>query len=122
MSLPYDRKNVPISRILRRNMTKEERHLWYCFLSRYPIRFQRQVPIDRYIVDFYCHAARLAIELDGEQHYSTEGERRDGARTKILEEYGLTVLRFSNYQVNKNFDGVCAEIEETLERLTRRNP
>ena len=117
MSLPHNRKNLSLARALRRGMTSRERRLWYCFLSRYPIKFRRQEPIDQYIVDFYCHSAGLVIELDGDQHYSAEGEKKDSSRTEKLEEYGLTVLRFSNYRIDDNFDGVCREIEYTIERL-----
>ena len=119
MSLPYNRKNLSLARVMRRGMTPQERRLWYCFLSGYPVKFRRQAPVDRYIVDFYCHTAGLVIELDGEQHYSAEGERKDRARTEELKEYGLTVLRFSNYEIANNFDGVCRDIENEVERLLK---
>ena len=61
------------AKVLRKNMTKEERHLWYDFLKDYPVRVLRQKVIDRYIVDFYFSAARIAIELDGSQHYEEKG-------------------------------------------------
>ena len=97
-------------------MTKEERHLWYDFLRQYPVRFLRQKVIDNYIVDFYCHQARLIIELDGSQHYEPSGQLADAVRTGILEQRDLLVLRIPNNAVNENFRGVCEYIDE----ITRR--
>ena len=96
---------------LRKNMTKEERHLWYDFLRDYPIRFLRQKVIDHYIVDFYCHSARLIIELDGSQHYEEKGQLYDFIRTQQLEEHNLLVIRIPNNAVNENFRGVCEYID-----------
>ncbi len=93
-------------------MTKEERHLWYDFLRDYPVRFLRQKVIDNYIVDFYCHEARLIIELDGSQHYEMQGIRKDLIRTQQLEKRNFTVLRIPNNEVMYNFSGVCAYIDE----------
>ena len=94
------------ARTLRKNMTKEERHLWYDFLKRYPVRFLRQKVIDNYIVDFYCHSARLVIEIDGSQHYEEKGLLKDKIRAKRIEQRDLTVIRIPNNEVNKNFEGV----------------
>ena len=102
---------------LRKNMTKEERHLWYDFLRSYPIRFLRQKVIDQYIADFYCHSARLVIELDGSQHYEEKGIAYDQIRTQRIEERGLTVLRIPNNEVNYNFRGVCEYIDKTVKSL-----
>lgn len=96
MSLEYSRKNVVLARNLRKNATPQEKRLWYDFLSKYEVRFQRQKAIDNFIADFYCHRAGLIIELDGSQHYTEDGMRRDGFRTEILEGYGLRVIRFTN--------------------------
>ncbi len=96
---------------MRKSMTKEERHLWYDFLRSYPIRFLRQKVIDRYIVDFYCHDARLIIELDGSQHYEEKGLLKDKIRTEKIESRNLTVIRIPNNEVNKNFRGVCEYID-----------
>ena len=108
------------ARALRKNMTKEERHLWYDFLRDYPVRFLRQKVIDNYIVDFYCHKARLIIELDGSQHYEKEGLLKDKIRTERIERRKLTVIRIPNNEVNENFEGVCEYIDllvkETLGR------
>ena len=92
-------------------MTKEERHLWYDFLRDYPLRFLRQKVIDNYIVDFYCHEARLIIELDGSQHYEAEGPLKDRIRTEKIENRNLTVIRIPNNAVNQNFRGVCEYID-----------
>ena len=97
------------AKILRKNMTKEERHLWYDFLKSYPVRFLRQKVIDNYIVDFYCHSARLIIELDGSQHYDEKGLLKDKIRTEIIEQRNLTVVRIPNNEVNRNFEGVYKE-------------
>lgn len=86
---------------LRKNMTKEERHLWYDFLKAYPIQFKRQYPIGNYIVDFYCYKARLVVELDGSQHCEPEAISYDQKRTQFLRQKGLYILRISNLDVMK---------------------
>ena len=102
---------------LRKNATKEENHLWYDFLRTYPVQFLRQRPFGPYIVDFYCHSARLAIELDGSQHYEGQGPEQDAARTAYLQEVEkIRVLRFTNLDVKQNFEGVCATIELELQK------
>ena len=110
-----ERKHTPTlsenAKNLRKNMTKEERHLWYDFLRDYPIRFLRQKVIDHYILDFYCHDARLIIELDGSQHYEEQGRIKDTIRTEIIEQRNLTVLRIPNNEINFNFRGVCEYID-----------
>ena len=110
----YRSASLQKARALRERMTKQERHLWFDFLRHYPIKFYRQRPIDAYIVDFYCHAAKLVIELDGSQHYSDEGLAYDAERTKILNQYGLEVLRFSNTEIDRNFPVVCEKIDHTV--------
>ena len=107
-------KLLSIARILRRNMTRQEKHLWYDFLRRYPVKIYKQRIIDNFVVDFYCHSARLVIELDGSQHYTTEGKVHDEARTEILEKYGISVLRFFNKDVDDNFNGVCLMIDKVI--------
>lgn len=99
------------ARNLRKNMTKEERHLWYDYLRNYKVRFLRQKVIDNYIVDFYCSKAKLVIELDGSQHYDEKALLSDKIRTERIEKYGLTVLRIPNNEINKNFDGGCGFID-----------
>ena len=98
------------SKKLRKEMTKEERRLWYDFLKSLPVTVNRQKVLGSYIVDFYCAQAKLVIELDGSQHYDDEGRSSDQTRDQYLQSLGLTVLRFSNYDVAKNFSGVCTEI------------
>ena len=95
---------------LRKNMTKEERHLWYDFLKSLPYTFHRQKVFGNYIVDFYCAAASLVIEVDGSQHYEDKGKKSDLKRDSYLQHLGLKVVRYSNYDINRNFDGVCSDI------------
>ena len=99
------------ARSLRKNMTKEERHLWYDFLRRYRIRFLRQKILGKYIADFCCPQAKLVIELDGSQHYEPMGLVKDTERTTYLAQYDITVLRIPNNAVMNNFRGVCEFID-----------
>ena len=99
---------------LRREMTKEERRLWYDFLKQLPLTVNRQKVIGHYIVDFYCASAKLVIELDGSQHYESEGAASDRERDHMLNHLGITVVRYSNDDVNRNFDGVCADLMRRL--------
>ena len=117
MPLWYDGKKIGFAKQLRKEATRQEKHLWYDFLSTYPIRFQRQKTIDRFIADFYCHRARLVIELDGAQHYSEEGLRLDEFRTERLEEYDLQVVRFTNEQIDKHFYLVCRYIDTVVRQI-----
>ena len=107
-------KNNPklktLSQNLRKNMTKEERHLWYDFLKTLPVTVNRQKVIGNYIVDFYCAKANIAIELDGSQHYFEKGLQKDTARDEYLNSLGIKVLRYSNLDIKKNFNGVCEDI------------
>jgi len=107
---------VPFARKLRKDMTKEERHLWYDFLRSYPVRFSRQKVLGKYIVDFYSAEAKLVIELNGAQHFEKENMARDAERTAFLEGYGLRVLRIPNNEVNRNFTGVCEYIDDACEQ------
>ncbi|MGN0547483.1 MAG: endonuclease domain-containing protein [Acutalibacteraceae bacterium] len=102
------------SQTLRKNMTKEERHLWYDFLKELPVNFNRQKVINNYIVDFYCASAKIVIELDGSQHYYDEGKEKDSKRDEFLSSLGLTVLRYSNDEVNNSFESVCQDIFNNL--------
>ncbi|MBQ5969752.1 MAG: endonuclease domain-containing protein [Clostridia bacterium] len=115
MSLPYKSELIPRAKELRKLATPQENHLWYDFLRTYPVRFQRQKAIDGFIVDFYCHAAKLVIEIDGSQHYSEQGMAYDTERSQVLSRYNLTVLRFSNYEINTAFSAVCDQIHFTVE-------
>ena len=107
------------ARKLRKAMTKEERHLWFDFLRSYSVRFRRQEIIGNYIADFYCSAAQVVIELDGSQHYEEEGEAHDRKRTADLNAMGVEVIRFSNLDVTRNFEGVCLEIDSIVKERTK---
>ena len=111
MEKMYNSRLVPLAQKLRKEMTREERHLWYNFLREYPVRFRRQKIISNYIVDFYCAAAKLVIELDGSQHYEEQGQQYDLRRTAVLEQFGLYVFRVPNNAVLENFEGVCTAID-----------
>ena len=100
---------------LRRNMTKEERHLWYDFLKALPVMVHRQKVIGPYIVDFYIASAKVVIELDGSQHYEEKGLAGDAQRDAYLQELGIRVVRIPNNAVNQNFSGVCTYILEMLQ-------
>lgn len=104
------------SQQLRKAMTKEENLLWYRFLRKYPLQFRRQYVIGNYIVDFFCHKAKLVVELDGSQHYEPEKQAYDRERTAYLESQGLLVLRFSNLDVLRNFPNVCEAIDDAVKR------
>ena len=114
----YNKNLKENARNLRKSMTDQERHLWFCFLRNYPVKFVRQRPIGSYIADFYCSKAKLIIELDGSQHYSEEGKRHDDNRTYVINQLGVHVLRFSNYDVDENFEGVCFEIDRFVKEHT----
>ena len=107
----YNKENIPLAKVLRKNMTPWERKLWYVFLRNYSVRFQRQKSIGNYIVDFYCAKARLVIELDGGGHYTAEQAEKDAVRAKALEAMNLSVLRICNLDIDRNFSGVCEYID-----------
>ena len=102
------------SQELRRQMTKEERHLWYDFLKNCGETFNRQKVFDCYIADFYCAKCNMIIELDGGGHFETKAQENDKIRDKFFEKKGILVLRYTNYQINNNFDGVCEDILEHM--------
>ena len=114
MQSKHNKQLVPLAKQLRKEMTKEERHLWYDFLRTHPIRFSRQKILGRYIADFYSAEAKLVIELDGSQHYEVGNIEKDAERTAFLEAYGLTVIRIPNNEVNSNFRGVCEYIDNAV--------
>ena len=114
MKYNHNKKLVSNAKALRKNMTKEERHLGYDYLQSKDVRFIRQKIIGNYIVDFYCAKANLVVELDGSQHYEDKGIDYDAARTEYLEQYGLTVIRIPNNEINHNFDGVCEYLDNLI--------
>ena len=111
MEYKHNQQLVPYAKKLRKEMTKEERHLWYDFLRGHPARFSRQKVLGKYIADFYSAKAQLVIELDGSQHYEEQNMERDEERTAFLEGYGLRVVRIPNNEVSENFEGVCEYID-----------
>ena len=113
----YPHKNVARARQLRKNMTPWERKLWYLYLRGYPVRFQRQKTIGPYIVDFYCAACRLVVELDGGGHYNARQETYDLERTAWLNGQGIRVLRLSNLEIDRSFEEVCSTIDQTVSDL-----
>ena len=117
MNNTYNPKLRNNSRSLRKNMTKEERHLWYDFLKTLPVTVNRQKVFGSYIVDFYCSFGKLVIELDGSQHYDPLGKELDQTRDAYLSSLGLTVVRYSNLDISNNFDGVCQDILHRLSLL-----
>ena len=120
MNQTNNSKLTRISKLLRRNMTKEEKHLWYDFLKDLPQTVNRQKVIGKYVVDFYCASAKLVIELDGSQHGSKCAKEQDFLRDQYLKELGIEVIRFSNMDIWKSFDAVCLEILERLDSLTEK--
>ena len=118
IQLSYDSRNKPFAQELRREMTKQERHLWYDYLRTCSKTFRRQKQFGYYIVDFYCADCKLVIEIDGSQHYEPEEKAYDEARTAYLNGIGLQVVRFSNHDVDAHFDGVCATIDSIIQNAT----
>ena len=116
MERKHNSKIVPAAKMLRKNMTKEERHLWYDYLRTHPARFSRQKVLGKYIADFYSAQARLVVELDGGGHYTEEAKQYDNERTAFLQAYGLRIIRIPNNEVNCNFRGVCDYIDLTIEQ------
>lgn len=117
--LPKNLTLLENARKLRREMTKQERHLWYDFLRTYGCKIYKQRIIGNYVVDFYCPSAKLVIELDGSQHYTDEGKEYDALRTQFLNENGITVLRFLNSEIDNNFYNVCDYIDQKIKELTK---
>ena len=116
MQRKHNKRITPCTKMLRKNMTKEEKHLWYDFLRPHAVRFSRQKVSGSYIADFYSAEAKLVIELDGSEHYTEEAQAYDKARTAFLEGYGLTVIRIPNNELNANFQGVCDHINCVIEQ------
>lgn len=120
MAVEKNHHMLPRARELRKNMTEQERKLWYLFLRDYPAKIYRQRIIESFIVDFYCYAAKLVIELDGPQHTTGQRLAYDRERTAVLEKYGMKVLRFSNAAVDRDFSKVCEAIHGTIQERLRQ--
>lgn len=116
MEKKYNQKLTPYAKQLRKNMTKEERRLWYEFLREYPIRFYRQKVLGKYIVDFYCSKAHLVVELDGSQHFESAGMQYDEDRTGYLQQFQIDVIRIPNNEAMTNFSGVCEWIDNEVRK------
>lgn len=114
MIYKYNKKYVSIAKTLRKNMTLEEKHLWYDFLKKLPVTVNRQKNIGDYIVDFFIAKNRIVIEIDGIQHKMDEHRIADEKRDLYLQSLGITVLRYSNDDVNNNFTAVCNDIMRHL--------
>ena len=114
MQSKHNKQLVPFAKQLRKEMTKEERHLWYDYLRTHSARFSRQKILGKYIADFYSAETKLVIELDGSQHYEEINAEREAERTAFLESYGLTVIRIPNNEVMRNFRGVCEYIDAAV--------
>ena len=122
MQRKHNHELTALARNLRKNMTRQERRLWYDHLQKHPAKFYKQKVLGKYIADFYCAKANLVIELDGSQHFDPKGLLKDRVRSEFLEGYGITVLRFSNYDVDTNFEGVCLYIDSAVEALLKETP
>ena len=109
-------KLKPLAQSMRKNMTGEERHLWYDFLKTLPVTVNRQKVIGNYIADFYIAESKIVIELDGSQHYEEKGIEADRIREEYFTKRGIRVLRYSNLEIKQNFSGVCEDILQNLKR------
>lgn len=120
MQIPKDNAKLEAAKELRRKMTPHERKLWYLFLRNYPIKIYKQRIIGSFIVDFYCHRAKLVIEIDGSQHYEENGIAYDEERSAYLQSLGLKMVRYSNREITWNFKKVCEQIDGLIrEKRTR---
>jgi very-short-patch-repair endonuclease len=117
MHLPRNEQLRQNGRNLRKEATREENHLWFDFLRTHALQFHRQRIIGSYIVDFYCPAVKLAVEIDGSQHFEEDGMAYDRNRTIYLNSLGVTVIRFSNRDIQADFEGVCAAIDLQIKEL-----
>ncbi|BAY32733.1 hypothetical protein NIES2107_46230 [Nostoc carneum NIES-2107] len=115
--LPYNPKLIDRAKELRKNMTTAERKLWYEYFKNFKFRVLRQRPINNFIVDFYCPTLQLVIEIDGDSHFTDEAQDYDIERTRVLEGYGLKIIRFTNSQVLNQFDSVCEQIQDLITPL-----
>jgi len=118
--LERNKNLTPLSQKLRKELTKEEALLWNAFLKKYSLQFRRQYVIGEYIADFYCHKAKLIVELDGSGHYEPENVQKDQIRTAYFRSLGLTVLRFTNLEVMRQFRSVCEKIDETIHKQMKQ--
>ena len=114
MMYNYNKNLVSTAQTLRKEMTPEEKHLWYDFLKKLPVTVNRQKNIGNYIVDFFIASHRIIIEIDGKQHRSEAGKAKDSVRDSELSALGIKILRYSNRSINSHFNYVCNDILEQL--------
>ena len=107
---PHNKKLTVNAQNLRREMTPQERHLWYDFLKKVPLTIKRQYVLENYILDFFIPSVKIAIEIDGAQHFDPQAKQADKCRDELLNSYGIKVLRYTNLDINRNFDGVASDI------------
>ena len=116
--IPYNPDLVPLAKKLRNNMTLGEISLWREINNKkLGERFSRQIPIDNYIVDFYCKELQLAIEVDGSIHFEDGHQEKDVLRQNRLEYLGVCIVRFSDLDVKNNLNWVLEEIKKTITKL-----
>jgi very-short-patch-repair endonuclease len=111
---PYNKTLTEYAQELRKNMTPEEKHLWYDFLKFLPMTVKRQYVVENYILDFFIPDVNIAIELDGSQHYDTKKREEDRVRDKTILSMGIKVVRYPNTDINKNFDGVIVDLMKKI--------
>ena len=116
LKIKHNKDLTNLAQNLRKNLTREEKQLWYQFLKSYPIQFKRQVTCGDYILDFYCPKVKLAIELDGSYHYTPKVSENDKIRNDYLNSLGITVLRFSNREIHQDFHVVCKQIDYVVNK------
>ena len=109
--MKHNKELTALAQDLRKNMTKEEKKLWYQFLKKYPVQFKRQVTCGKYILDFYCPKAKIAIEIDGSYHQISTISENDKARDEYLKSVGTYVIRFPNHDIRQDFNQVCKQID-----------
>lgn len=121
MPIIYNGKNVVLAKSLRKRATRQEKRLWYDFLKNYDVSFQRQKAIGDYIVDFYCPSLKIAIEIDGNQHYSKEGIEKDRIRTCEINNQGVQVIRITNRQIDRHFNEICEYLDNEIQKMKNSN-
>ena len=121
MPIIYNGKNVVLAKSLRKRATRQEKRLWYDFLKNYDVNFQRQKAIGDYIVDFYCPSLKIAIEIDGNQHYSKEGIEKDRIRTCEINNQGVQVIRITNRQIDRHFNEICEYLDNEIQKMKNSN-
>ena len=117
----YNKDINNIAKTLRKQMTRQERHLWYNFLRNYYVKVYRQRTIDNYVADFYCPAAKLVVELDGGQHYTEKKMLDDEHRSLIINQYGIHVVRIPNNEIDNNFYSVCTYLDSIIKKRIKGN-